>query len=688
MADFPLSIDVTFATLTIGDNDYQGTVNAALSIEENGLVGAQGPAGATGPQGPQGPIGLTGPTGPQGPIGLTGPQGATGVTGSQGPVGPQGPAGPTGPQGPIGNTGATGPQGPQGVKGDTGTTGPKGDTGATGPAGPQGPAGSISSMPDGGAGAPALAFASETTLGVYRQAAGVFGISGTVRATGPIYGTPGLVSNSITTSSPTLQLQENGTVRGELQYNISGTAVRLFADTFEQRAQTGGALRATINGTGLTVTGDFSTSGQGFIDGRFKVGWSGDWTWRSGSGAAANIGHAISAESSSTGQSSAFALIRNSTLGPRLILGASQNAAQGLHTAWGSTTNNVGNMLFVASDGTDFRDVASIQGFVNNTTVGTNGFEGRIDFFLGAPTTGALTKAMSLTPLGPEIAGTVTINVAAISGQGTPPALMLKKLEGTVGQMRLNYIGFRDSANTEHGFVGFGASTTDTLYVWNSLGQLHLQAATGFNIPMRVGTAVIADVTSAGLSITGTVLASGAISTKDTINILTATNAIAYSYLNMQSYGATVFTITAGYNNQCFLNCDNYTFRAGNSTNYAVLTANGLAITGTLSVSDKTNTRKNLGIVYSNSHMGVGGGGLAAGGSIDLQIFYTASSANPTILVTPHGGGENVATDRGKVGAAITTRSATSAYIRLFNNGASVQTVNCEVLVIDNGPTS
>lgn len=158
-----------------------------------GATGLQGPAGATGPQGPAGPTGATGLTGATGPAGATGPQGPAGPTGATGPAGPtgaQGPAGPTGVQGPAGTAGTNGtavlngiiaptnavgvngdfyintatntlygpkangtwptgislvgPQGPTGATGLTGATGPAGATGLQGPAGaagPQGPAG-------------------------------------------------------------------------------------------------------------------------------------------------------------------------------------------------------------------------------------------------------------------------------------------------------------------------------------------------------------------------------------------------------------------------------------------------------------------------------------------------------------------------------------------------------------------
>jgi hypothetical protein len=116
----------------------------AVSWNQVGIQGTQGPkgdtgaTGAAGPQGPQGPTGATGAVGPIGPQGPKGDTGATGAVGSQGPKGDTGATGATGPQGPTGATGAVGPQGPQGLTGATGAVGPQGPQGAKGPQGPQG----------------------------------------------------------------------------------------------------------------------------------------------------------------------------------------------------------------------------------------------------------------------------------------------------------------------------------------------------------------------------------------------------------------------------------------------------------------------------------------------------------------------------------------------------------------------
>jgi hypothetical protein len=82
----------------------------------------------------QGPAGADGAAGAQGPQGIKGDTGATGAQGPQGVKGDTGDTGPTGPQGLKGDTGTTGSQGPQGTAGATGAQGPTGATGATGAA--------------------------------------------------------------------------------------------------------------------------------------------------------------------------------------------------------------------------------------------------------------------------------------------------------------------------------------------------------------------------------------------------------------------------------------------------------------------------------------------------------------------------------------------------------------------------
>jgi len=85
-------------------------------------------------------IGRKGDAGAQGSAGATGPQGAKGDAGAQGI---QGAAGATGPQGPAGPKGDTGAQGATGAKGDTGAAGATGATGAQGAKGDTGPSAKV-----------------------------------------------------------------------------------------------------------------------------------------------------------------------------------------------------------------------------------------------------------------------------------------------------------------------------------------------------------------------------------------------------------------------------------------------------------------------------------------------------------------------------------------------------------------
>ena len=89
----------------------------AVSWNQDGVPGAQGPMGLPGPAGPPGPVGPIGPSGAAGPAGPAGLPGATGPAGAAGPAGAPGLAGPMGPAGPAGNTGPEGAQGPAGTPG-------------------------------------------------------------------------------------------------------------------------------------------------------------------------------------------------------------------------------------------------------------------------------------------------------------------------------------------------------------------------------------------------------------------------------------------------------------------------------------------------------------------------------------------------------------------------------------------
>jgi hypothetical protein len=124
--------------LTVGTTSVIDSSGAWVGAN-TGLIGPQGPQGATGPAGSMGPQGAAGPQGPAGSNGAVGPQGAIGPQGATGPQGAQGAQGVTGATGPTGAQGPAGSTGPQGAQGSTGPTGPTGPTGATGPTGPTGP---------------------------------------------------------------------------------------------------------------------------------------------------------------------------------------------------------------------------------------------------------------------------------------------------------------------------------------------------------------------------------------------------------------------------------------------------------------------------------------------------------------------------------------------------------------------
>jgi hypothetical protein len=103
-----------------------------------GISGSAGPPGPQGPAGPAGAQGEIGPTGAAGAQGAIGPTGATGAQGSQGIQGEAGATGPAGAQGSQGATGATGGQGAQGIQGIQGEVGPIGPQGVQGEQGATG----------------------------------------------------------------------------------------------------------------------------------------------------------------------------------------------------------------------------------------------------------------------------------------------------------------------------------------------------------------------------------------------------------------------------------------------------------------------------------------------------------------------------------------------------------------------
>ena len=130
-----------------GPQGFPGADGADGALGLKGLPGAdgaQGPQGLPGADGAQGPQGLPGANGAQGPQGLPGANGADGAQGSQGPPGAGGSDGARGPQGRpgiSGEDGARGPQGRPGLDGEDGARGPQGRPGIDGEDGARGPQG-------------------------------------------------------------------------------------------------------------------------------------------------------------------------------------------------------------------------------------------------------------------------------------------------------------------------------------------------------------------------------------------------------------------------------------------------------------------------------------------------------------------------------------------------------------------
>lgn len=110
----------------------------AISWNQGGTAGPQGPMGDKGPTGDKGPQGEPGVAGDKGQAGDKGPIGDPGAVGEKGPLGDPGVAGDQGPIGDEGPPGDQGPIGDKGLQGDPGDKGPVGDKGEAGDKGPQG----------------------------------------------------------------------------------------------------------------------------------------------------------------------------------------------------------------------------------------------------------------------------------------------------------------------------------------------------------------------------------------------------------------------------------------------------------------------------------------------------------------------------------------------------------------------
>jgi hypothetical protein len=172
---------------------------------------------------------------------------------------------------------------------------------------------------------------------------------------------------------------------------------------------------ATTWAAGATFGGNLS-SVDSYASGSLRVGYNSPMKWRNGSAAASDIPHQIVSSTPTTGQGSTLFMIRNAPLGYRLQLARSENTTIGAHTAIANTTSELGAICWTGSDGTDFRDAASIRGYVNNVTVNASGYEGRLEFYLGAPGTGALTKYLTLSATDLSMTGTGTFSGGLVAG--------------------------------------------------------------------------------------------------------------------------------------------------------------------------------------------------------------------------------------------------------------------------------
>jgi hypothetical protein len=241
------ALDCRGAQGVAGATGPQGATGAQGPAGPAGAQGAQGVSGPAGPAGAAGAAGAAGPAGPAGAQGVAGPTGAIGATGPAGPAGPiglTGPAGATGATGPIGLTGpagAIGPAGPIGLTGPAGATGPAGPTGATGAQGPQGPAG-----PAGSGGG---------TLNAAYNFGGP-GVGKTITAdSGPVT----INASGASLTGIGLLINESGTTTAGLGVLLTGTGNAVQAAS-SNAANTTAAIQGTTNSSTLNNSAIFGQS--------------------------------------------------------------------------------------------------------------------------------------------------------------------------------------------------------------------------------------------------------------------------------------------------------------------------------------------------------------------------------------------------------------------------------------------
>lgn len=160
-------------------------------------------------------------------------------------------------------------QGPTGAVGSTGPTGATGPTGTTGPTGPAGNVGSVSALLSGSVSAPSLAFSSDTSAGLFLQAAGNIGfttagvermrVSSNVTIPTPMRAR--IVTSNITGTSATVDFTSNdGTY-----YYLTNTGFNGLTLTFPGSGAAPGAFNVFRNttATNLSVTLTYSGGGSG-----------------------------------------------------------------------------------------------------------------------------------------------------------------------------------------------------------------------------------------------------------------------------------------------------------------------------------------------------------------------------------------------------------------------------------------
>ncbi|MDB5692330.1 MAG: hypothetical protein JWO81_1393 [Alphaproteobacteria bacterium] len=204
-----------------------------------------------------------------------------------------------------------------------------------------------------------------------------------------------------------------GTFDGSGGLAINVTAVTLVAGDIPNIAESQvtnltADLAAKANLAGGQAFTDGMTTDTFYASTNFRIAYSNAYTYRSAGGAAAAVQNQIVGPSTLPASQAVSLLVRHKAgtgSGYKWSFARSENGTTGSHTAISTTTDDLGRLSWTGSDGTDFRDTAAILGFVNNTIVNANGFEGRLEFFLGAPATGILTRYAALDPTGLTVTG-------------------------------------------------------------------------------------------------------------------------------------------------------------------------------------------------------------------------------------------------------------------------------------------